>query len=74
MYVQHPYKYEGKYYAKIDGIFYEISKEVAMAMFAEYRNLAFRNSSSLNLFILMTYCGMGFLRRNKKWVQSIFFK
>lgn len=39
MYVQHPYKYEGKYYAKIDGIFYEISKEVAMAMFAEYRNL-----------------------------------
>ena len=54
MYVQHPYKYEGKYYAKIDGIFYEISKEVAMAMFAEYRNLAFRNSSSFNLFILMT--------------------
>ena len=38
MYVQHPYKYEGKYYAKIDGVFYEISKEVAMAMFAEYRN------------------------------------
>ena len=34
MYVQHPYKYEGKYYAKIDGVFYEISKEVAMAMFA----------------------------------------
>ena len=55
MYVQHPYKYEGKYYAKIDGVFYEISKEVAMAMFAEYRNLAFRNSSSLNLFILMTW-------------------
>ena len=28
MYVQHPYKYEGKYYAKIDGVFYEIFKEV----------------------------------------------
>ncbi len=54
MYVQHPYKYEGKYYAKIDGVFYEISKEVVMAMFAEYQNLAFRNGSSLNLFILMT--------------------
>lgn len=35
MYVQHPYKYEGKYYAKIDGVFYEISKEVAMAMTKE---------------------------------------
>ena len=43
MYVQHPYKYEGKYYAKIDGVFYEISKEVAMAMFAEYRNEIYRS-------------------------------
>ena len=42
-YVQHPYKYEGKYYAKIDGVFYEISKEVAMAMFAEYRNEIYRS-------------------------------
>ncbi|MDO4650947.1 MAG: hypothetical protein Q4B26_20105 [Eubacteriales bacterium] len=32
MYVQHPYKFEGKYYAQIDGVFYEISKEVARAM------------------------------------------
>jgi len=47
MYVQHSYKYEGKYYAKIDGVFYEISKEVAMAMFAEYRNLAFRKSRAI---------------------------
>ena len=43
MYVQHPYKYEGKYYAKIDGVFYEISKEVAMAMFADYRNEIYRS-------------------------------
>lgn len=43
IYVQHPYKYEGKYYAKIDGVFYEISKEVAMAMFAEYRNEIYRS-------------------------------
>ena len=43
MYVQHPYKYEGKYYAKIDGVFYEFSKEVAMAMFAEYRNEIYRS-------------------------------
>lgn len=43
MYVQHPYKYEGKYYAKIDGVFYEISKEVAMAIFAEYRNEIYRS-------------------------------
>lgn len=43
MYVQHPYRYEGKYYAKIDGKFYEISKEVAMAMFADYRNEIYRS-------------------------------
>lgn len=43
MYVQHPYKFEGKYYAKIDGNFYEISKEVAMAMFADYRNEIYRS-------------------------------
>ncbi|MDO4647028.1 MAG: sigma-70 family RNA polymerase sigma factor [Eubacteriales bacterium] len=43
MYVQHPYKYEGKYYAKIDGVFYEISKEVAKVMLAEYRNEIYRS-------------------------------
>lgn len=43
MYVQHPYKFEGKYYAKIDGVYYEISKEVAMAMFADYRNEIYRS-------------------------------
>ena len=43
MYVQHSYKFEGKYYAKIDGVFYEISKEVAMAMFTDYRNEIYRS-------------------------------
>ena len=43
MYVQHPYKFEGKYYAQIDGVFSEISKEVAMAMFADYRNEIYRS-------------------------------
>lgn len=43
MYVQHPYKFEGKYYAQIDGVYYEISKEVAMAMFADYRNEIYRS-------------------------------
>ena len=43
MYVQHPYVYDGKYYAKIDGAFYEISKEVAMAMLSEYRKEIYRS-------------------------------
>ena len=43
MYVQHPYKFDGKYYAKIDGNFYEISKEVAMAMLSSYRKEIYRS-------------------------------
>ena len=31
------------FYRKIDGVFYEISKEVAMAMFADYRNEIYRS-------------------------------
>ena len=50
MYVQHPYKFEGKYYAKIDGVFYEISKEVAMAMFADYRNEIYRSRKCCLLY------------------------
>ncbi len=29
MYIEHPYLYEGKYYAKVDNQFVEITKEVA---------------------------------------------
>ena len=32
MYIEHPYFYEGKYYANIDGEMIEITKEVAYAM------------------------------------------
>ena len=31
MYVEHPYKFNDKFYAKVDGKFYEITKEVAKA-------------------------------------------
>ena len=31
MYVEHPYKFNDKFYAKVDGKFYEITREVAKA-------------------------------------------
>lgn len=43
MYVQHPYKFDGKYYANIDGEFFEITKEVAMAMLSDYRKQIYRS-------------------------------
>ena len=30
MYVEHPYKFNDKFYAKVDGKFYEITREVAL--------------------------------------------
>lgn len=38
MYIEHPYQYGGKYYAKVDGKFIEITKEVAYAMNNFYRS------------------------------------
>ena len=38
MYVEHPYKFNDKFYAKVDGKFYEITREVAKAMLSAYRN------------------------------------
>ena len=38
MYIEHPYLYEGKYYAKVDNQFVEITKEVAYAMNNFYRS------------------------------------
>ena len=32
MYIEHPYFYEGKYYANIDGEMIRLQKEVAYAM------------------------------------------
>ncbi len=38
MYIEHPFFYDGKYFAKVDGEFIEISKEVAYAMNNFYRS------------------------------------
>ena len=38
MYIEHPYFYEGKYYANIDGEMIEVTKEVAYAMNNFYRS------------------------------------
>ena len=38
MYIEHPYFYEGKYYANIDGEMIEITKEVAYAINNFYRS------------------------------------
>lgn len=43
MYVEHPYKFNDKYYAKIDGKFYEITRDVAKAMLSAYRNEIYRS-------------------------------
>lgn len=37
MYIEHPYFYNGRYYAKVDGKMIEITKEVAYAMNNFYR-------------------------------------
>lgn len=38
MYIEHPYFYDGKYFAKVDGQLIEITKEVAYAMNNFYRS------------------------------------
>ena len=45
MYVEHPYKFNDKFYAKVDGKFYEITREVAKAMLSAYRNEVYRVKS-----------------------------
>ena len=44
MYVEHPYKFNDKFYAKVDGKFYEITREVAKAMLSAYRNEVYRST------------------------------
>ena len=39
----HPYKFNDKFYAKVDGKFYEITREVAKAMLSAYRNEIYRS-------------------------------
>ena len=43
MYVEHPYKFNDKFYAKVDGKFYEITREVAKVMLSAYRNEVYRS-------------------------------
>ena len=43
MYVEHPYKFNDKFYAKVDGKFYEITREVAKAMLSAYRHEIYRS-------------------------------
>ena len=38
MYIEHPYKYDGKFYANVDGKMIEITKEVAYVMNNFYRS------------------------------------
>lgn len=38
MYIEHPFKYNGVYYAKVDGKLIEITKEQAKVMLSFYRN------------------------------------
>ena len=38
MYIEHPFKYDGVYYAKVDGELIEITKEQAKVMLSFYRN------------------------------------
>ena len=48
MYIEHPYFYEGKYYANIDGEMIEITKEVAYAMNNFYRSSKAKKKSTGN--------------------------
>lgn len=38
MYIEHPFKYDGVYYAKVDGELIEITREQAKVMLSFYRN------------------------------------
>ena len=49
MYIEHPYFYEGKYYANIDGEMIEITKEVAYAMNNFYRSSKASQSIRISL-------------------------
>lgn len=42
MYVQHPYKFNDKYFAKVDGNYYEISKQIAKVMLSDYKKQLYR--------------------------------
>ena len=63
MYIEHPYFYEVKYYANIDGEMIEITKEVAYAM-----NNFYRSSKAIS----MLPSGRGYL--SLRLPQCLFFR
>ncbi|WP_049946512.1 hypothetical protein [Dorea sp. AGR2135] len=60
MYIEHPYFYEGKYYANIDGEMIEITKEVAYAM-----NNFYRSSKAKKLRLRTSWEFISFNERQK---------
>ena len=66
MYIEHPYKYDGKYYANVDGKMIEITKEVAYAM-NNFAEAASQGRSKLNEKgeRLNGNCGKSLLQRDE---------
>ena len=68
MYIEHPYFYEGKYYANIDGEMIEITKEVAYAMNNFYRSSkAKKVEINSAVFLWSQYSAMNALQIKKDW-------
>ncbi len=63
MYIEHPYFYEGKYYANIDGEMIEITKEVAYAMNNFYRSSKASQSIRISAIRSQRISGKNFTRR-----------
>ena len=76
MYVEHPYKFNDKFYAKVDGKFYEITREVAKAMLSAYRNEVYRSKKCYTVKDLQEMLDVSrstvykLLRQNEfRWIQ-----
>lgn len=76
MYIEHPYKYDGKYYANVDGKMIEITKEVAYAMNNFYRSsqprkVAIKNEKGevveRKLREMNQSCQRNYLQRRMRW-------
>ena len=63
MYIEHPYFYEGKYYANIDGEMIEITKEVAYAMNNFYRSSKASQSIRISAIRSQRISGKNSIRR-----------
>ena len=63
MYIEHPYFYEGKYYANIDGEMIEVTKEVAYAMNNFYRSSKASQSIRMSAIRLQRISGKNSIMR-----------